>query len=75
MGQSRFIHSYMTNWWFPGCSIGYEHTFINALADFLLGLERNKKICPDFADAQRTQIICDAVLRSARDRSWEDIKV
>ena len=29
----------MNNWWVPGCTIGYEHTFINALADFLEGLE------------------------------------
>lgn len=24
-------HPYMANWWVPGCSFGYEHTFINAL--------------------------------------------
>ena len=29
----------MKNWWVPGCTIGYEHTFINALADFLHWLE------------------------------------
>ena len=30
-------HPYMEQWWVPGCTIGYEHTFINALADFLQG--------------------------------------
>ena len=29
----------MKNWWVPGCTIGYEHTFINGLADFLASLE------------------------------------
>ena len=41
-------HPYMKNWWVPGCTIGYEHTFINALADFLKGLETGKPVQPDF---------------------------
>ena len=36
---TNFEHPYMKNWWVPGCTIGYEHTFINGLADFLAGLE------------------------------------
>lgn len=64
-------HPYMANWWVPGCVIGYEHTFINALADFLLGLQHGKKMCPDFADAQQTQIACDTVLKSAETRAWQ----
>ena len=66
-------HPYMANWWVPGCVIGYEHTFINALADFLIGLQQGEKKCPDFADAQQTQIACDAVLKSAEDRAWQSI--
>ena len=67
-------HPYMEHWWVPGCVIGYEHTFINALADFLSGLETGEKKCPDFADALSTQIICDAVLQSAAEKRWIDIK-
>ena len=66
-------HPYMGNWWVPGCAIGYEHTFINTLADFLLGLSQDKKLCPDFSDAQETQIVCDAVLKAAEDRKWIDL--
>ena len=66
-------HPYMENWWVPGCSIGYEHTFINALADFLGGLASGTKTCPDFADAQATQVVCDAVLQAAGERRWVDL--
>ena len=66
-------HPYMDNWWVPGCSIGYEHTFINALADFLGGLASGTKTCPDFADAQATQVVCDAVLQAADERRWVDL--
>ena len=54
------------NWWVPRCVIGYEHTFINALADFLKGLERGERVRPDFRDALETQAVTDAVLESAR---------
>ena len=66
-------HPYMDKWWVPGCVIGYEHTFINALADFITGLGTGEKKCPDFEDAQATQIVCDAVLRSAAEQRWVSI--
>ena len=31
-------HPYMKHWWVPGLQIGYEHTFIHQVADFLEGL-------------------------------------
>lgn len=66
-------HPYMKNWWVPGCSIGYEHTFINALADFLGDIEKGEKTRPDFRDALATQYVCDAVLSSAKAGKWETI--
>jgi len=66
-------HPYMDRWWVPGCAIGYEHTFINTLADFLAGLGKGEKTCPDFRDALYTQRVCDAVLSSAKERKWVDI--
>jgi hypothetical protein len=29
----------MDRYWVPGTCIGYEHTFLNALADFVMGVE------------------------------------
>ena len=64
-------HPYMKHWWVPGCVIGYEHTFINALADFLEGLQTGKPVRPNFRDALETQYVCDAVLKSAKTGVWE----
>ncbi len=30
-------HPYMKHWWVPGLQIGYEHTFVHQVADFLAG--------------------------------------
>lgn len=66
-------HPYMDKWWVPGCTIGYEHTFINALADFLEGLETGQAAQPDFRSGLETQKVCDAVLESARTGNWVNI--
>lgn len=69
-----FEHPYMKNWWVPGCTIGYEHTFTNALADFLKGLETGEPAQPTFRDALHTQLVLDAVLESARTGQWIDVE-
>lgn len=66
-------HPYMDRWWVPGCTIGYEHTFINALADFLESLSSGHKVQPDFRSAMHTQKVCDGVLASAKSGQWVDI--
>ena len=39
----------MNRYWVPGTTIGYEHTFLNALADFVMGIESGKPAQPDSA--------------------------
>jgi len=63
-------HPYMNRYWVPGTCIGYEHTFLNALADFVAGIESGTPAQPDFREALRTQRVCDAVLQSARQGAW-----
>jgi predicted dehydrogenase len=63
-------HPYMDRYWVPGLVIGYEHTFLNALADFVRGLETGNRAQPDFRNALQTQKVCEAVLRSAREERW-----
>jgi len=63
-------HPYMANWWVPGCVIGYEHTFVNEIADFLRGIEKGERVRPDFRDALETQAVVEAVLESARTGKW-----
>lgn len=62
---------YMGNWWVPGLQIGYEHSFVHQVADFLKGLETGQPVSPTFRDALETQKVCDAVLNSAQSGSWE----
>jgi predicted dehydrogenase len=66
-------HPYMGKWWVPGLQIGYEHTFVHQVADFIEGLGKAKPAMPDFRDAYRTQLVCDAVLDSARDGKWTPV--
>ena len=63
-------HPYMDRYWVPGTCIGYEHTFLNALADFVMGIESGKPTQPDFRNALQTQKVCDAVLKSAKSGKW-----
>ena len=64
---------YMDKWWVPGLNIGYEHTFVHQVADFLKSLDDGTPCSPTFKDAQETQKVCDAVLNSAADRQWHDV--
>ena len=64
---------YMKNWWVPGLQIGYEHSFIHQVADFLKSLETGTPCGPTFREAQATQIVCDAVLNSAKTGQWIQI--
>src|SRR6266567_1332329 len=58
-------HPYSANFWKPGHLIGYEHTFIATLGDFLEALARQKPFHPNFDDGLVTQKIIAAVEASA----------
>ena len=64
---------YMDRWWVPGLQIGYEHTFVHQVADFLAAIEKGEPCAPTFADALETQKVCEAVLESGKDGQWHSI--
>ncbi|MGC8794539.1 MAG: Gfo/Idh/MocA family protein [Bryobacteraceae bacterium] len=66
-------HPYAENFWKPGHIVGYEHTFIAALGDFLLALARGERFRPDFEDGHRVQLVLDAVERSAASGQWASV--
>jgi predicted dehydrogenase len=66
-------HPYMGRWWVPGLQIGYEHTFVHQVADFLDGLAQNRPASPTFGDALETQKVCDAVLQSSKSGQWIEV--
>jgi predicted dehydrogenase len=67
-------HPYAENFWKPGHEIGYEHTFIATLGDFLQSLKRGERFRPDFEDGAEVQRILDTVERSAQASVWVKTK-
>ena len=64
---------YMDKWWVPGLGIGYEHSFVHQVADFLRSLETGEPCSPTFREAYETQAVCQAVLDSAAAGAWKDV--
>ena len=67
-------HPYMNHWWVPGLAIGYAESFVHQIADFIEGLSKGKPVSPTFREALATQKVCDAVLKSAKEGKWVDVK-
>jgi predicted dehydrogenase len=72
---TNFEHPYMGHWWVPGLTIGYEHTFVHAIADFLKGVETGGPAEPTFRTALQTQRVCDGILQSAKSGQWVETGV
>jgi len=66
-------HPYMDKWWVPGLQIGYEHSFVHHVADFLEGLAKGQPTGPTFRTAQQTGKVCDAVLKSGKSGQWVEV--
>jgi predicted dehydrogenase len=64
---------YMDKWWVGGLCIGYEHSFVHQVADFIAALDNGTSCSPTFREACETSKVCDAVLASAADRAWKDV--
>ena len=66
-------HPIFGNFWRPGHIIGYEHTFIAALAEFLQCHARGEDFHPNFSDGLAVQEVFDAVRRSAKSGQWASV--
>ncbi len=64
---------YMDKSWVTGLQIGYEHSFVHQIADFLGNMAEGKPTSPSFREALATQRVCEAVLNSARKGTWETV--
>ena len=76
MCTSAGNHPYVASWWPDAHLLGYEHGFVNMLADVLrvLGGEEPEVPLPDFADAYETQRVLEAALLAARERRAVDLR-
>ncbi len=61
-------HPFIENWWPPGHLIGYEHTFVHTMADFVRAVVAGQSVQPTFEDGWRNQVVLDAITESARAR-------
>jgi len=67
------IHPYVANWWPPGHGIGYEHTFIHAIADFVNACAEGKPVHPTFEDGLKNQRVLTAVEESSKKGKWAKV--
>ena len=67
-------HPIFGNFWRPGHIIGYEHTFIAAVAEFLVAVSKNERFRPDFSDGVEVQRVLEALQRSATSRQWNVVE-
>jgi predicted dehydrogenase len=69
-------HPYVSAWWPPGHGLGYEHTFVNEIADFVRDVATGTPPTPSFADGLYIQRVLDAVERSSTQESrWTPIAI
>lgn len=64
------VHPYAAHWWPDGHIVGYEHTFVHHVADFVQALHAGTPFAPDFGDGVAVQAVLDAALRSAASGRW-----
>jgi predicted dehydrogenase len=66
-------HPVFPHFWRPAHIIGYEHTFIAALGEFLEALASDSAFHPDFADGLAVQKILAALQTSATSGHWTPV--
>jgi predicted dehydrogenase len=59
-------HPYMTGWWPPGHIIGYEHSFVHAVVDFVKAVSEHTAIEPNFRDGLAIIKVLEAGIASAQ---------
>lgn len=68
--QPGGTHPYVGQWWPPGHIIGYEHTFVHTVADFVSACVAGRPVQPTFEDGLKNQRVLEAVEESANSRQW-----
>jgi len=63
-------HPWAPHWWPPGHTLGYEHSFVHAVAELLEAVGQGRPALPSFHDGLRAQAVLEAVQESVQKRSW-----
>ena len=68
--QRDGVQPYVSQWWPPGHILGYEHTFVHTVADFVNACVAGQAVQPTFEDGWKNQKVLAAVEQSARKGRW-----
>jgi predicted dehydrogenase len=63
-------HPYAGNWWPAGHILGYEHTFVHQVYEFLQAIAKKTPMAPGFEDGLKCQQVLEAVQASAKKKRW-----
>jgi len=64
------VHPYAGAWWPPGHILGYEHTFVHTVFDFITAVVKGRSVQPTFVDGLQNQKVLAAVEKSSKSRRW-----
>jgi predicted dehydrogenase len=68
--QPDGVHPYVNHWWRAGHLLGYEHTFVHTVADFVNACVDQRSVHPTFEEGLKNQRVLEAVEESARKGAW-----
>ncbi|MEK7706665.1 MAG: Gfo/Idh/MocA family oxidoreductase [Verrucomicrobiota bacterium] len=71
--QPNAVHPYVGQWWRAGHLLGYEHTFVHTVADFINACVEGKSVHPTFEDGLKNQQVLEAVELSVKKGQWVKI--
>jgi predicted dehydrogenase len=67
------VHPYAPNWWPDGHIVGYEHTFVHHVVDFVRALHDGSPFAPNFDDGVAVQAVLEAALASTKAGKWVSV--
>jgi predicted dehydrogenase len=68
--QPNGAHPYVNHYWRDGHLLGYEHTFVHTVADFVNACIEGKPVHPTFEDGLKNQRVLEAVELSVKKSQW-----
>lgn len=63
-------HPYISAYWPAGHIIGWEHSFIHEVYEFLEAIANDTAIAPSFVDGVKCQAVLEAVEQSVKEKTW-----
>jgi predicted dehydrogenase len=67
------VHPYAANWWPAGHIIGYEHSFVHEMYEFVRAISEGGTAAPGFEAGVAVAQVLDAVDLSIARKAWVDV--